>query len=266
MEDIYNERSGKPDTPHRHDYFTVLIVKNASGKHDIDFKKYDLDENQVYFISPGQVHQLIETHKPSGFAIVFSHEFLNRNNIPLHFIEELKLFNDFGESPPLLLSEPELNNLNVYCEELIKINNSIISYKYEALGAVLKLILINCYNLCSKAPFNNINPITKNKDILRQFKTLINHQYKTNHITSDYASQLFITPDHLNRIVKAQTGKTAKEHIQSRILLTAKRLLYFGEQSIKEIGYELGFSEPSNFSNFFKKNSGIPPSQFKNSI
>ena len=97
----------------------------------------------------------------------------------------------------------------------------------------------------------------------QSFKKLIDTHYKSWHSTNQYASELHISPDYLNKIVKSQTGKTAKEHIQSRIIIGAKRLLYFTELSNKEIGFELGFSEPANFSAFFKKSVGISPSQFK---
>jgi AraC-like DNA-binding protein len=60
-----------------------------------------------------------------------------------------------------------------------------------------------------------------------------------------------------------QTGKTAKEHIQARIALEAKRLLHFSDLSVKEIGFQLGFPEPANFSAFFKKCTGSSPSNFK---
>ena len=60
MEDIYDSRQGATDEPHRHDYYTVLIVKKANGIHKIDFESYELMDSQVYFVSPGQVHQVIE--------------------------------------------------------------------------------------------------------------------------------------------------------------------------------------------------------------
>jgi len=59
-------------------------------------------------------------------------------------------------------------------------------------------------------------------------------------------------------------GKTAKEYIQSRIIVGAKRMLYFSDSSIKEIAFELGFQEPSNFNAFFKKCTGLSPGEFRN--
>ena len=259
MEDIYIKRNGEPDTPHRHNYYTVIITNKASGKHYIDFNEFSLESNQVYFVAPGQVHQIIETSQSYGYALVFSNQFLIENNIPLSFIEDLNLFNDFGSSPPLILTDDIHQKINIYLEEIFNKYNSQLDYKNETIGSLLKLILIECNNTCSLPPhfYESID------STMRKFKNLINQHYKKWHATTDYANQLNITPDHLNRLVKTQTGKTAKEHIQSRIIVAAKRLIYFTDLSNKEIGFELGFSEPAHFSAFFKHQVGISPSKFK---
>jgi AraC family transcriptional regulator, transcriptional activator of pobA len=102
MEDIYLKHNGIIDEPHRHDFYTVLVVKKAKGQHKIDFFSYDLGKHQIYFISPGQVHQVIEEEMSHGFAMTFSNHFLVENSIHLSFIESLNLFHDYGQSPPLL--------------------------------------------------------------------------------------------------------------------------------------------------------------------
>ena len=76
MEDIYTKRAGRVDEPHRHDFYTVMIVRNASGVHKLDFNSYKLKDRQIFFVSPGQVHQVIESDKSHGFSITFSNDFL----------------------------------------------------------------------------------------------------------------------------------------------------------------------------------------------
>lgn len=259
MEDVYTKRNGKSDTPHRHDFFTVVFTIQVTGKHIIDFNEYSLAANQVYFVAPGQVHQLIVGSPPIGFGMFFSLQFLIQNNIQISFIEDLNLFNDFGDSPPLELSKEAHEKVTNYFNEIYLTYHSDMAYKNDAIGALLKLILVQCNNSCTVPK----DVLQGNGSMLRQFKTLINDHHKEWHATNEYASQLNITADHLNRVVKAQTGKTAKEHIQSRIIVAAKRMLYFSDLSNKEIGYELGFSEPANFSAFFKHCEGKTPSQFK---
>ena len=190
---------------------------------------------------------------------MFSHDFLVLNNIPPTFIEDLNLFNDFSETPPLEPNEGNFLTIQKYLKEMYEIFHSEMSYKEEAIGALLKLVLILCNNVCS-LPQDDINTVNS---IFRNFKQLINQHYKTDHHTNFYAELLHISPDHLNKVVKQNSGKSAKEHIQSRIIIAAKRMIYFSNLSNKEIGHELGFSEPANFSAFFKKCVGVSPSQFR---
>lgn len=260
IEDIYTERNGEPDEPHRHDYFTVILVKDAAGKHIIDFNEYDLQAKQVYFVSPGQIHQVIEEKKSFGYVILFSPGFLAENQIPYYFIDDLNLFNDHGNSPPLFLNDMEFDHLLAFCTEMKKIQDSDLKYMELAISSYIKLFLIHCNNVCM---LKNDNPQNQEaiNSILKNFKTLVNEKYNEWHQTTDYANELNVSPDYLNRVIKSLTGKTAKEFIQARIIIEARRLLYFSEMSAKEIGYKMGFSEPANFSAFFKKNTGFSPSQ-----
>lgn len=262
MEDIYTKRNGEVDEPHRHNYYTVLIINKAKGEHKIDFNTYDLSNKQIYFVAPGQVHQVIETEKSIGYAMTFSNHFLVESSIPISFIDSLNLFQNYGQSPPLLPSEAQFEAIEGFAKNIFKLFNSDSAMKNLSIGAFLKLLLIECNNICS------INPIESDVDttgdnLIRAFKKGVENNYKKEHSTTFYANELFITPDHLNRTVKARIGKTAKDYIQARIITEAKRLLYFTDLANKEIAYELGFNEPANFSAFFKKNTQLSPSSFK---
>jgi len=262
MEDIYVKRNGQADEPHRHNYYTVLIIKQAKGIHKIDFNSYALSDRQIFFVAPGQVHQIIETEKPIGFTMTFSNQFLIENSIPLAFISSLNLFQSYGQTPPLLPNKKQFDTIENFADNISDLFTSNAQMKNISIGAYLKLLLIECNNICS------INPIETDIDfsgynLIRKFKESVDINYRVEHSTSYYANELNITADHLNRTVKIKIGKTAKEYIQSRIITEAKRLLYFTDSNSKEIGYNLGFNEPANFSAFFKKNTQLSPSIFK---
>lgn len=264
MEDIYDKHHGKVDEPHRHNYFTVLIIKHASGHHKIDFNSYELGGYQVYFVAPGQVHQVIETEKSYGYVMTFSNQFLIESSIPLSFIDSLNLFQNYGQSPPLLPKEKQFETIVHFAKNIYDLFHSDATMKDLSIGAFLKLLLIECNNICA------INPVasdmeTSGNNLIRDFKTAVNTHYRQEHSTTFYAGELHITPDHLNRTVKSKIGKTAKDYIQTRIITEAKRLLYFTDASAKEIANELGFNEPANFSAFFKKHTKIAPSRFRKS-
>ena len=163
------------------------------------------------------------------------------------------------------ISQEQLDKLNHWCEDMFEYSNSDYKFKEQAVGALLKLFLIECNNV-SGLSIHDVNPqvIEAGHVLLKKFKHAVEEKHTEWHSSSKYASHLNITPDHLNRTIKALIGKTAKEYVQNRIVIAAKRLLYFSDLSNKEIGYELGFSEASNFSAFFKKNSGTSPTNFRN--
>jgi len=262
MEDIYTKRNGKVDEPHRHNYYTVLIINKAKGEHKIDFNSYKLSNQQIFFVAPGQVHQVIEEKKSFGFAMTFSNQFLIENSIRLSFIESLNLFQNYGQNPPLIPTDKQFEAIEEFSNQIFNLFNSEINMKFLSIGAFLKLLLIECNNICA------INPIESDVDssgdnLIRTFKKEVENNYRKEHSTTFYANQLHITPDHLNRTIKLKIGKTAKDYIQTRIITEAKRLLYFTSLSNKEIGYELGFNEPANFSAFFKKHTQLSPSNFK---
>ena len=96
MEDLYKRKN--QDDPHRHSFYTVVFVQSGKGNHIVDFREYSLGYQQVFFIAPGQVHQLIEDEASVGFAITFSESFLVKNNISQHFIDDLNLFQVFNNS------------------------------------------------------------------------------------------------------------------------------------------------------------------------
>lgn len=263
MEDIYDRMGGKADEPHRHDFYTIILVKQAKGKHMIDFQVFELAGNQIYFISPGQVHQLIEDQKSYGCAMTLSGQFLVENGIDASFIADLHLFQDYGYSPPLEAEEEFLQTLSSLTDEMFSFTHSDKKFKYEAIGALLKLFLIQCNNACSLSQEENTQQVHASLTLLRNFKTLLNAHFSQWHKVNEYADALHITADYLNASVKSLTGKSAKEHIQSRITVAAKRMLRFSDMTAKEIAYELGFSEPANFSQFFKKCTGASPSAFR---
>ena len=134
-EDTYTKRNGKVDEPHRHNYYTVLIIKKAKGQHKIDFNSYDLSERQIYFVAPGQVHRVIEEEKSQGFAITFSNEFLIQNSIPLSFIASLTLFQNYGQSPPLLPSPEQFKIIEKFTNHIFSLFNSDAKMKLLSVGA-----------------------------------------------------------------------------------------------------------------------------------
>ncbi|HEY5590978.1 MAG TPA: helix-turn-helix transcriptional regulator [Paludibacter sp.] len=263
MEDIYRNADGNPDSPHRHDYYTIIYIEKGQGVHFVDFTEYKIEDRTIYFIQPGQMHQLMLTAEPKGWVITFTEEFLISNSIPEKLINDIYLFNDYGQSPPLPINEKDLPVYNNLINQMDHFAKSLETYTLEAVGSLVKIFLIQSNNHCSLRKSNNPQLIETSNHILSTFKQQLNKQYAAAHMVSDYADKLAVTSDYLNKTVKNLTGKSAKDHIQSKLITEAKRSLLFSNISNKELAYELGFEESAHFNNFFKKITGQTPSEFR---
>lgn len=259
---IYEQANGQSDIAHRHDYYTLLLIEKAIGTHTIDYTEFSFGTLEVHFVSPGQVHQVVLKKKPEGSVITFTKSFLIENSIPLSFISNINLFQGFGNTPPLKLDTSTFERLTKILKEMDTCLSVDINYGKRAVGALLQLFLIYCNN-SSKLDKAQINEDNAGICILRDFKELVNEKFKEWHKVKDYATEIHISPKHLSQTVKNLTGKVAKEHIQDRLILEAKRLLLHTELTIKEVAYKIGFEEPLHFSSFFKNKTGIAPSQFR---
>jgi AraC family transcriptional regulator, transcriptional activator of pobA len=263
MEEIDLALGGIADKPHKHNYYTVIWPVNATGKHIIDFREYPIRPNHLFFVSPGQVHQVITDPGPTGFVIVFSPEFLEMNSIRKDFIADLRIFRKSDETPPLPLTGSMARNLTLFSRQMmVEFRNRKEMY-LEKIGAYLKLFLIECNSQCSLHPTAEPPYIDSGKTLIRNFRETVEQHFHTWHQVKEYAEALFVTPNYLNEAIRSSMDISAKEYIQNRLVLEAKRLAIFTEKSNKEIGYDLGFEDPGHFSKFFKKQTGKSLQDFK---
>jgi AraC-like DNA-binding protein len=124
--------------------------------------------------------------------------------------------------------------------------------------------LVNCKN--ETVVHNVVNMDYSQNRIVRQFKSLIDENFVNSTQVTQYADMLYVTPGHLNDLIKTVTGKTAKQIIDERRILEAKRLLFWGEHSVKEIAGRLNFEDDAYFNRFFKKHTGNTPALFQRQI
>jgi AraC family transcriptional activator of pobA len=104
------------------------------------------------------------------------------------------------------------------------------------------------------------------KRLLQQYRVKIEECFRERHDVGAYAALLHVTAGHLGEVVKAQSGKPAIAHIQERLVLEARRLLFHTDNPVKEIAFDLGFADASYFTRFFKRETGTPPASYRASI
>jgi len=98
---------------------------------------------------------------------------------------------------------------------------------------------------------------------VKQFKNDVELYFRTHHKVNEYADRQHLTANHLNEVIKSETGTSTKDFIQNRLLLEAKRLARYSNLNAKEIAYRLGYEDVAHFSKFFKKWEGVAFTEFR---
>lgn len=267
MQDIEanRQRPREQELPHRHDFFTIIAVEEASGVHQIDFISYPLQNNTLYFISPEQIHQLETTPGTplNGHAVMFGMDFLMQQGISSSELNNMQLFFNCDESKPLALEAPEMGNLHLFFQKFGSELATDRSDKWEVLGAWLKLFLIECKRLREKKAILSLKLEHRHSSIVRKFKNDVEQNFAQWRQVNDYAQAQNLSSNYLNEVIKAETGTSAKDFILNRLILEAKRLARYSDLSAKQIAFSLGYEDVSQFSKFFKKCVGLTFSEFK---
>lgn len=266
MQSVLARNGGVQDVPHRHNYYTVLFVKRGSGVHYIDFEQYTITDNSLFFVSPGQVHQVITEPEIDGFVLLFNRSFLLKYMISEELITSIGLFSSIYNIPPILMCSESLGRLYQFVEAMQAAFWANDSFSKETISAWLKLFFIETNKYASHLPEELVKSNPRSKDIVKEFKELLELNFRKWHKVGDYADKLMVSPDYLNTLIKESVGKTAKEFIQNRIVLEAKRLGIHTNLSSKAISYEIGFEDPAHFSKFFKTVSNTSFTEFRETV
>jgi len=139
-------------------------------------------------------------------------------------------------------------------EKMVKEYDNFFLLRAEILKGFLKIFLIYLTRQFGRPAMYQQR--TKNTALTDKFLGLLEKNYTTCKMVSDYAEELFVSSNYLNEIVKKVTGFPASYHIRQRIVLEAKRQAIYVNASMKEIAYHLGFDDIAHFSKFFKKRFG----------
>ncbi len=255
-----------PVAPHRHDYYTIIVVARAtSGVHQIDFKNYNLVSNTVFTISPGQIHQLSipENTTVKGHVLMFTTDFLLKYSLPPERLSGMELFFNCDEAKPFSLSEVELQGLDLFFQKFIQESQHTGPENAEILGSWLKLFLLELKRIKTGKAMANTKLEHRQATIVRRFKDEVEQHYSLWHHVADYADSQSLTSNYLNEVVKSETGVSAKDFILNRLALEAKRLAQYSDLSAKEVAFRLGYEDVAHFSKFFKKCTGMTFSEFR---
>ncbi|GAA5224716.1 AraC family transcriptional regulator [Membranihabitans marinus] len=252
------ELDHNPNLPHRLSFFALIIVNKGKGSHQIDLVDYSIEKGSVLKIAKGQVHAFEKNPKYEGYMIIFTEAFILNYFTPSSIQQISHLYN-YHLSTPIENGE-KLND--DFIEQLIqefKIKNTF--GQKNIIAAILALYLLKLERNSENNQLNDEN--SKYYNLFIQFKNLVELHYSNTRTVKDYANMMFISTKHLNQVVKEYTLNTAKAFIDNYVIMETKRAIVSTDKSLKEIAYEIGFEEVTNFTKFFKNITGISPKEFR---
>jgi AraC family transcriptional regulator, transcriptional activator of pobA len=255
----------------RADYFSFILTKDGSGTYYLDDNKFPYSSQTFYFTNPGHLKSYELKEAKEALIITLTEKFL-RENVHLEIFSEFPFL--LAEIvPPKKLSEKEFQEFEILYEQIANEFEKNSTYKNKILGNLFTVLLLKI----KEKFWVNYNPIeegTRNSQIVKSFKQLLESEFKKvmdneqifRKLQAQFlAEQLNLHPNYLNSVIKSKTGKTVNDWISHQTIIVAKVFLLSTSYSSKEIAYKLGFSEPTHFSRFFKKNTLLSPGAFQKS-
>jgi AraC family transcriptional activator of pobA len=245
--------------PHRHDFMMLLWVNSGTGNHSIDFKAYDMTPNRLFFIHRGQVHS-VASYAVSGYLILFN-ETVVVNFLSANREEELRdMLDHFSPSPFVDLDDGHATIVTSLCRQLDELLQETAPSLRLAQHYILLILLYASQQYRQQHP-EPLLPLHLQTN--RKLKTLIETYFIQERQVGFYARQLGMDSKKLNLLTQAATGRTVHQWLSERLLIECKLLLVSSALTIKEIAYRLEFSDMAQFSHFMKKETGLPPLEFR---
>ncbi len=252
-------------------FYTIFLKDVVCGDLRYGKQYYDYQEGTLIFLAPGQfigVENNGEYYQPQGHALVFHADLLLGTPLGRH-MHEYSFFS-YEVNEALHLSERE-RQIVFDCFNKIKyeLEHAVDKHSKALIVSNIELFL----NYCKR--FYDRQFITRdsvNRGILEKFETLLNHYFQSDlphqlglPTVSYIAQELHLSTNYLGDLFKKESGQTAQDYIQAKLIETAKLRLFDPGKTVNEVAYELGFKYPQHFSRLFKQRVGSTPNEFRNS-
>lgn len=262
---MYHFQGKRPDlsdllVPHRKDhYLVVLIRKGNQARQWVDMKPHILQDDTLYFISPGQLIVKEDTAGIWSTGVAFTPDFLSIYDHAS--LVNLPLLRNPHDAHALTMAEADIAFTEDMFAKIAAEYNRPGDWQHRMLMAHMTVLLTYLSRLYSEQ--HKATEISPERILLKNFQAKVNESFQDLHEVGDYAAMLHISAGHLSEVVKMQSGKPAIKHIHERLTLEARRFLFHTNHSLKEIAFALGFSDPSYFNRFFKRETGQTPSDYR---
>ena len=245
--------------PYRLQEGRIAIITNGRARVLINLIEYIFRPNYISLIAPGSIIQIIETSQDfDAHMMAIEHNFLpvsGKEEFFAHFLQRKK---------NLLL--PLTTTEQVQIENFITVMWDVLQepvFRKEVIQHLLAGLLYNIEYIAKNKGQSESSPLTHQNDIFQRFISLVNTYSKTERNVSFYADKLCLTPRYLNTVIRQASQQTVMDWINQSIILEAKVLLKHSNRLVYQISDELNFPNPSFFSKFIKRMTGMTPQEYQ---
>jgi AraC-like DNA-binding protein len=251
---------GSLQIPHRQEGYNVSLLLKGKLTRYIDFERFEIQAPAIICVGPEQINQYESADDAEMICLSFTQDFL---------ITEMKRWVACWEcmftKVIMNADEKDMEELRVYADLMLKEFAADKPKKEMIIRNLLNAFIITVARMRDSLASVMMLDMNTNK-LVEQFKSFVDLQFKEKTQVAQYAEMLAVTPGHLNDVIKSTTGRTAKQIIDEKRIMEAKRLLFWADHNLKEIAGQLSFEDDSYFNRYFKKHTGFTPSTFQRTI
>jgi AraC family transcriptional regulator, transcriptional activator of pobA len=249
--------------------YMVILKEVKCGDLKYGRHYYDYQEGTLVFLSPGQVINIEndgEYYQPQGKALVFHPDLIHGTSLGRH-IDEYSFFS-YNVNEALHLSEREQQIiLDCFAKIEYELQHAIDKHSKKLIVSNIELFLQYCVRFYDRQFITRDNV---HQGVLERLENLLNNYFKSdkpqvNGLPSVAwcASELNLSPNYFGDLVKKETGKSAQEYIQNKLIDVAKERIFDHSKSVSQVAYELGFKYPQHFTRLFKQHVGHTPNEYR---
>lgn len=252
--------------PCRIDAFIIGVGTEGETSVSFNLHEFRLKKDSMFIFTPKNILQVNSQQYFKADVIAISPDFMRRINIDIKNM--MPLFLKFVENPTLALTPEESRSMRGMIAQIEReTRGPETHFSFDIVSGLIAATIYKVgdimYHYLAEHPEGQNNSHNRAEEYFKQFTHLLGEHFREERSVGFYARQLCITPKYLTTLIKRISGQSVSEWIDNYVILEAKTLLKYSTMSIQEIAYYLNFPNQSFFGSYFKRNTGMSPSQYK---
>lgn len=252
--------------PCRIDAFIIGVGTEGETSVSFNLHEFRLKKDSMFIFTPKNILQVNSQQYFKADVIAISPDFMRRINIDIKNM--MPLFLKFVENPTLALTPEESRSMRRMIAQIEReTRGPETHFSFDIVSGLIAATIYKVgdimYHYLAEHPEGQNNSHNRAEEYFKQFTHLLGEHFREERSVGFYARQLCITPKYLTTLIKRISGQSVSEWIDNYVILEAKTLLKYSTMSIQEIAYYLNFPNQSFFGSYFKRNTGMSPSQYK---